>query len=173
MKEKIKNTVKNIKWSSVLISVIIIAVLLFIDQFSKYIIETKMHLYQSIPVIEGFFSITSHRNTGAAWGIAPGELSFFIIITIIALCVYILLYKDCDFKNYTIYSIALSLVFSGTLGNFIDRLFKDGKVTDFLDFNIFGYDFPIFNFADSCLVVGVALFAYDILFGKIGKTWKN
>lgn len=173
MKEKIINTFKNINWISVIISFGIVAICILLDQVSKYIIETKMQLHESIPVIDGFFSITSHRNTGAAWGIASGQLVFFVIITIVALIIYAWLYKDCDFKNLLIYSIALSLVVGGTLGNFIDRIFKDGKVTDFLDFIIFGYDFPIFNIADSCLVIGVFLFAYDILFGKIGKKWKD
>lgn len=173
MKEKFIDTIRNVNWKSVFISLGIVAFFLFVDQFTKYIIETKMSLHESIPVIDGFFSITSHRNTGAAWGIASGKLTFFIIITIVALVIYIYLYKDCNFKELLIYSIALSLIVSGTLGNFIDRLFKDGKVTDFLDFIIFGYDFPIFNVADSCLVIGVFLFAYDILFGKIGKKWKD
>lgn len=173
MKEKIKNILNNIKWGSVFISLAIAFVLVLFDQFTKYIIETKMELHQSIPVIEGFFSITSHRNTGAAWGIASGQLTFFIIITIVALSIYAILYKDCDFKKLPLYSIALSLIVSGTIGNFIDRIFKDGKVTDFLDFIIFGYDFPIFNVADCCLVIGVFLFAFDILFGKIGEVWKN
>ena len=94
-------------------------------------------------------------------------------ITVVALLIYGYLYKDCNFKNLFIYSVALSLIVGGTFGNFIDRVFKDGKVTDFLDFIIFGYDFPIFNVADMCLVIGVFLFGFDILFGKIGKKWKD
>ena len=65
-------------------------------------------------------------------------------------------------KDKKIYSVAVILLISGAVGNFIDRLlFKE--VVDFLDFYIFGYDFPIFNVADMCLVIGLAMFAYDIL----------
>ena len=173
MKEKFINAIKSLDKKSILISLGIAIFCIILDQFTKHIIETKMTLHQSIPVIEGFFSITSHRNTGAAWGIASGELTFFIIITVVALLIYGYLYKDCNFKNLFIYSVALSLIVGGTFGNFIDRVFKDGKVTDFLDFIIFGYDFPIFNVADMCLVIGVFLFGFDILFGKIGKKWKD
>ena len=58
--------------------------------------------------------------------------------------------------------IALSLLFAGAIGNFIDRLFH-GEVVDFIDTNIFGYDFPIFNVADSSLTVGVIFIIIALL----------
>lgn len=170
---KFKETLKNVNWISVAISLGIVLILIGIDQYTKFLIETKMNYGQSIEVIHNFFSITSHRNTGAAWGVGSGKLGFFVAITIVAFLVYIVLYKNVDFKKMTIYSIGLSLIVAGTIGNFIDRVAKDGKVTDFLDFLIFGYDFPIFNVADMCLVIGVGLFIFDILFGKTGELWKD
>lgn len=171
IKQIIKDELANVNWLSVLISFGLVVVLVTIDQLTKYLIETKMTYGQQIEIIDNFFWITSHRNTGAAWGVGSGKLTFFIIITIVALLIYLILYKDVNFKKMTIYSLAITCIVGGTLGNFIDRIFKDGKVTDFLDFLIFGYDFPVFNFADMCLVVGVGLLIFDLLFGKTGKQW--
>jgi signal peptidase II len=71
--------------------------------------------------------------------------------------------KDFDLKNNAFYSIALALVISGAIGNFIDRvIFK--YVTDFLDFYIFGYDFPVFNVADICITIGVIMLLVKITF---------
>ena len=78
--------------------------------------------------------------------------------------------KDFDLKNNFLYSISLILMISGTLGNFIDRVFR-GEVIDFLHFIFFKYDFPIFNVADICLTIGVILLAISVLFGKSDILW--
>jgi len=129
---------------------------IIIDQWSKWIIVQKMNLYEQIPIIEGFFSITSHRNKGAAWGILQDQMTFFYIITIIVI-VGIIYYLHKYLKGKMGLSVALCLILGGAIGNFIDRIFRK-EVVDFLDFIIFTYDFPIFNVADSSLVVGVFLF---------------
>lgn len=129
---------------------------IIIDQWSKWIIVKKMDLYEQIPIIEGFFSITSHRNKGAAWGILQDQMIFFYIITIVVV-VGIIYYLHNYLKGKMGLSIAICLILGGAIGNFIDRIFRK-EVVDFLDFIIFTYDFPIFNVADSSLVVGVFLF---------------
>ena len=135
------------------LSLIVAIVILIIDQLTKKIITATMNIGDSYEVIPHFLNITSHRNNGAAWGILSGKMGFFYIITLIILDVLIIFYiKETKYNAFM--QVAISLLFAGALGNFIDRLFN-GEVVDFIDTNIFGYDFPIFNIADSSLTIGV------------------
>ncbi|MEI3606707.1 signal peptidase II [Pseudogracilibacillus sp. SE30717A] len=134
----------------------ILALLVIIfDQWTKWLIDKKMEIYESIPIINNFFYITSHRNTGAAWGILKGQMIFFYIITVVVV-IGIIYYMQTHAKENKLLAISLSLILGGAIGNFIDRLFRK-EVVDFLDFIIINYDFPIFNVADSALSVGVIL----------------
>lgn len=125
-----------------------------IDQISKWLVVNTMHLGEQIPLIENLLYITSHRNRGAAFGILQDQMWLFFIITIIVIA-GIVYYLQTQVK-FVGTGIAFGLVLGGALGNFIDRLFR-GEVVDFIDVKIIGYDFPIFNVADSCLVIGVIL----------------
>lgn len=134
---------------------------IFLDQISKYFILNNMKIGESISIINNFFSITSHRNRGAAWGILEDSILFFIIVTTIFLIAIILylLKKRKEITNFD--KIVFSLILGGAIGNFIDRI-KIGAVVDFLDFNLFGYNFPIFNFADIFICFGVSLLLIKI-----------
>jgi signal peptidase II len=146
-----------------------LAVLLF-DQWTKHWVVTRMELGQVIPVWGDFFTLTSHRNRGAAWGILQDQRTFFIIITIAVVIgvVYYLLRTIREGRKLLPW--ALSLLLGGALGNFVDRV-RFGEVVDFLDFYIdlrgigisFTYDYPIFNVADSAIVVGIILIFLDTL----------
>ncbi|WP_079709381.1 signal peptidase II [Paraliobacillus ryukyuensis] len=130
-------------------------VIIVIDQLTKWWVVANMELRESIPVIENFFYITSHRNTGAAWGILAGRMSFFYIITIIVI-IFVAYYIQKFAKDSMLTGISLALILGGAIGNFIDRLFRK-EVVDFFDVYIGNYNYPIFNIADSSLVVGVIL----------------
>lgn len=145
------------------ITIIFISSLLLVglDQLTKKYFESLLES-ESITIIKGFFKLNLSYNDGAAWGILSGNMGVFFVITIIAFGLFYYLIKDADFKSNKFYSIAVILLISGAIGNFIDRLLY-GEVIDFLDFIIFGYDFPIFNIADICLVVGMIMFAIDVL----------
>ncbi|HWO77881.1 MAG TPA: signal peptidase II [Bacillus sp. (in: firmicutes)] len=129
--------------------------IILLDQWTKWIIVKQMELGESIEVIPNFLYITSHRNQGAAWGILQGQMWFFYIITVVVI-IGIVYYMQKWAKGKIMASVALALMLGGAIGNFIDRVFRK-EVVDFIDVYIFGYDFPIFNIADSSLVIGVIL----------------
>ncbi|MGD6772219.1 signal peptidase II [Staphylococcus simulans] len=135
---------------------------LILDQFTKSYIVKTMSVGDSYSVIPGFLNITSHRNKGAAWGILSGKMGFFFLVTIIVLGLLTYFYVK-EARGHFWMQMAISLLFAGALGNFIDRM-KNGEVVDFIDTYIFGYDFPIFNVADSSLTVGVILILILLLF---------
>ena len=137
-----------------LIIFIIAGFLILLDQLSKNFIVNHFALGESKEVITNFFSISSHRNRGAAWGILQDSRIFFLIITILFIAV--LSYYLFKQKNTlsTFDKGTFALIYGGAIGNFIDRLTRH-EVVDFLDFKIFGYDFPIFNLADCFICVGV------------------
>jgi len=140
------------------------------DQISKYIVRLKMNPHESLPVIKGIFHITYVQNTGAAFSILRGKTYFFIMVSIvIILAVIIFLRKVPPEKK--LLRIAMALVLGGAAGNnLIDRL-RFGYVVDFLDFRIW----PVFNIADSAIVVGVIILAYLMIFdpGFSGKYEKS
>jgi signal peptidase II len=134
---------------------IISVVVILIDQLSKWWIVKHLELGESIQVIENFLYITSHRNRGAAWGILQGQMWFFYIITVVVI-IGIIVYMQRAAKGKRLLGISLGLMLGGAIGNFIDRIFRQ-EVVDFINTYIFGYDFPVFNIADSALVIGVFL----------------
>ncbi len=136
------------------------------DLITKYVATKSLlvdGIYQSKEVIAGFFSFTYTRNTGGAWSLLSGNMWFFIVITIFALGAFIYFLSDFDIKERPWYSIGFAMMLGGTLGNFYERIVH-GYVTDFLDFIIFNYDYPIFNIADVSLVIGLILLIIQLIF---------
>lgn len=137
-----------------------------LDQLTKWMIVRNMDVGQSYTIIDHLFYITSHRNSGAAWGILQGQMWLFYIVTIIVVA-GIIYYMQTQAKGKPLFQISLAFILGGAIGNFIDRLIRR-EVVDFLDTYIFGYDFPIFNIADAALTIGVIL-----LFIQIFREEKN
>ncbi len=126
-----------------------------IDQVIKSIVTFNMSVFDSITVIKNFFNITYVQNKGAAFSILEGHSWLFIILAIVALnLIYFFFLKEKELEKYEV--ILYSLLISGILGNLIDRVMF-GYVIDFLDFTIFGYDFAIFNLADTFIVISVII----------------
>ena len=132
-----------------------------LDFVVKIIINNNIALYDSINIIPKFFSITYVRNTGAAFSIMENNRVLFIIIAIIALILiykYLIMNKVID--RYLM--ISYSMLVGGIIGNMIDRIIY-GYVIDYLSFNIFGYNAPIFNLADTFIVVSIImLLLYEV-----------
>ena len=137
--------------------------ILILDQISKSLIEVFFTFGESVTIINNFFYITVMHNTGGAWSIFENYSFIFIILSVFALVLMIKLMFN--FKNNLRNSIAFACTCGGILSNLADRIFL-GHVRDFLDFNIFGYDYPIFNIADIAIVIGAILLIIAIIKGE-------
>ncbi|MDR6224771.1 signal peptidase II [Desmospora profundinema] len=137
----------------------ITAFILLLDQVTKWFVLHRMSLYESIPLWDDVFHITSHRNRGAAFGILQDQQWLFITVTI-AVVVGIIVYLIRLKGRQPLMSWSLALILGGAIGNLIDRV-RMGEVVDFLDFRLIHY--PIFNVADSAIVVGVAIMVWITL----------
>lgn len=140
---------------------VIAGFLVALDQLIKMYIHTQFHLGESTVVIPNFFNLTYVRNFGAAFGfLAESHPTFreifFLAMPPIALIIILSILrgvKDDDTKQI----VALSFIFGGAIGNYIDRL-RFRYVIDFLDFHLNNkYSWPAFNVADSAIVGGVSL----------------
>lgn len=135
----------------------LIAAILLVDQFSKFLILKYLGLNATYVVIKGIFSITPTLNTGGGFGILPDQTFLFILISIITIIfiIYTLLSRKLKGKIF-VYSI--SMILAGALGNLVDRL-RLGAVIDFIDFKVW----PVFNIADSSITIGVIILAWQLL----------
>ncbi|ABN52143.1 MAG TPA: lipoprotein signal peptidase [Hungateiclostridium thermocellum] len=144
-----------------MIFIVLIAAFVAADQLTKYIVVRNIEFGDKISVIDNFFYLTHWRNTGAAWGIMQNGRYILVPVTVVLsiLIVYFI------FKNSNkFYRFSLSMILGGALGNLIDRVFRTDGVVDFLDFQFGNYHFPVFNVADTFVVVGTLLLAYYTLF---------
>lgn len=138
-------------------------IILALDQISKVLINSFLKLGESITLIPSFFNLTLCYNEGAAWGLFANNK---IVIALGSLVAVIMIYHFIFcFKKNTRNNIAFGLVIGGMAGNLIDRVFF-GYVRDFLDFYIFNYDFPVFNIADTAIVIGIILLIYAVIKGE-------
>lgn len=150
---------KNSKWFKYLLIVGIVLLCVTLDQVSKVIAINNLVEYKSVPVINYFFYWTLCYNTGGAWSIFSDSTWLLVIVSLIALG--LIIFTLIKSKS-TLYNIFASVFTGGLIGNLIDRIFNS-KVTDFLDFKIFGYDFPVFNVADIFIVVSAVLIMIVVL----------
>jgi len=140
-----------------------------LDRWTKRLVAARLPMYSHIQIIPGFFRLTHTENTGAAFSLfadAPshwktGMLIGFSVVAMVV--VFVLLWKQR--RPLSLTGIALSLILGGAMGNLWDRV-ASGRVVDFLLFYINRYQWPVFNLADSAIVVGAALLVIEILFHK-------
>ena len=146
----------------------LLAVLVVIlDRWSKRLVATHIQMYTHIQVIPGFFRITHTENTGAAFSLfadSPSHWKTAALITfsvVAMIVVSILLWRQT--RALTLTGIAFSLILGGAVGNLWDRV-ASGRVVDFLLFYVKQYQWPVFNLADSAIVVGASLLVLEIIF---------
>jgi signal peptidase II len=147
------------KWMNEMFFVVSI-LLIIADQIFKIIVSSRIPYGSGIEVIPGFFELVYWKNTGAAWGIFSDGTFYLTIISAVASLVIIALIPKA---RSLFLKTSLSLILAGAVGNLIDRV-RLGYVVDFLSFDIFGYDFPVFNLADMCIVIGCILMIIYVLF---------
>jgi signal peptidase II len=152
------------KFNKKLLYLIVISpVTVLIDQFTKMLAEESLSFGIRETIIDGFFYLTLLYNRGAAWSILSGNRWLLVVVSIVATIGFIVYYLKRLNNSKAVLLIALSLIVGGTFGNLIDRALY-GQVVDFLDFIIIGYNYPVFNFADTFLVVGMGLLIVAIYF---------
>lgn len=136
---------------------IVSLLVLIVDQLTKNLAIT--HLATApVEIIKGIFNLTLVQNRGAAFGIMQNGKWFFLFgtpIIILAIIAFIVFNK----RKSSLANISLALIIGGAVGNYVDRI-KYGYVIDFFDFKVW----PVFNVADSCVVVGTILFAFYVYF---------
>ena len=127
---------------------------------------------ESINVINGFFNITLIGNTGAAFSILSSNTLLLIIISVVVLNVlYFCFIKGKNLNDFE--QLSFGLLIGGILGNLIDRVLRM-QVIDYLDFNFFGFNFPVFNLADIAIVISMILIAIQVIKGdKNGVSSKS
>ena len=133
----------------------IIAFFFFIIDFiSKQVVIHFLSLNESIEVINNFFYLIYTKNNGAAWSILQDQRILLLIVTVVVL---FLINKYMNKEELSkLENFIYGMIIGGIVGNLFDRIVYS-SVIDFLDFKIFGYNYPIFNLADTFIVIGIIL----------------
>lgn len=136
---------------------VIALIIVLLDQSAKFFVSKILLYKQSIPVIKGVFHITLIHNRGAAFGILKNQVPLFIFTSIFAIILIYISLRNGHNKRLSLYSVSLTFILAGAIGNLIDRVFF-GYVIDFLDFRVW----PVFNIADSAITLGAILLGWSI-----------
>jgi len=154
-KNLLSNIRKKMLWS------VLVAVIVIIDQVSKYIVVKNMDLHDEITIFKGFFNLYYVRNKGAGLGMLANARWVFMSLTTVIIVASIILIAIDYFKHW-LAELSIVFIIAGGIGNMIDRVFL-GEVVDFFQFQIKYFDF-IFNIADIFVTFGTILFViYFIL----------
>lgn len=141
---------------------LISGMLIFIDQLTKKLAYKYLYNKEPVVLIDNVLELVYVENRGAAFGILQNMHVLFYVLTVVVLIVLLInLYKLDLTSKYIFYFAFLVLIFSGAIGNFIDRV-KNKYVVDFIYFK--PIDFPVFNFADICITVGCIVLIFSFIF---------
>lgn len=166
---------KTINKKTLIIGLLIVLITVLIDQFTKVLMEDILQFEgNSIVVIDNFFKFQLHYNTGAAFSSFDGNFIFLMAMTVVAAIVFVFMAMTSDIDKKIFYTVGVFLMIGGMIGNFIDRVFNYGEgVVDFLSFTFFGWDFAVFNMADTFLVIGVICIIVDLIFFDTKREKEN
>jgi len=154
------------------IALLLVTILVLLaDQGTKILVEKRMELGQSIPVVGNFLRLTFIRNAGGAFGIFLGGGWLYLVASIVA--IFLIFYYLRRMSATGVWPrISLAMILGGALGNLVDRL-RYGTVTDFLDFGIGRLRWPVFNLADAAVTVGIVVFLLSLLLKKAEDRGEN
>lgn len=151
---------------AVMLLIVSTIVLIAVDQFTKLWAVAQLHdAERVIPVIDGVFELHYTENRGVAFGMLEGQLWLFVPLTLVVVVLLGVMLIRSPLRHFKLFSIPAVMIIAGAVGNLIDRVLY-GYVIDFLYFKLI--DFPIFNFADCCVVIGAILLFVFFLF-----VWKD
>lgn len=144
----------------------IAGLIVIVDQTTKFLLRSRLDLYQTITVIPGVLNLTRVHNTGAAFGLMnaidfPFKTIGLALIAAAALAALAIYASTLDTAQW-LSRLGLTFVIGGAAGNLIDRV-TAGYVLDFVDVYWRGWHFWAFNVADAAITVGVALMILDLL----------
>ena len=135
---------------------LVVAVLVVVlDQITKRAAEDRLRGQRSVSVLDDILRLTYVENRGAAFGLLQDQTTFFVFVGILVIGVIAASYRYLPRSGFRLH-LALGLQLGGAIGNLIDRI-RQGYVVDFVDFGYRSNWWPVFNVADSAIVVGVAL----------------
>ncbi|AFA49626.1 signal peptidase II [Acetobacterium woodii] len=147
-----------------MIYIAIIIFVIFLDQYSKYLVVSHIKPIDTLPIVPNVFHLTYAENTGAAFSLLTDKQIFLIIMTLVFIGVLIyFLIKIPNTKENRVINAALACIIGGASGNLLDRLRLD-FVVDFLDFRMI--KFAIFNFADMFVVCGSIILIFALFTNK-------
>ena len=135
------------------------------DRLTKGLVMERLPLYDSVPIVQGFFHLTHVTNTGALFGFLAGVATplrslIFVAVPVLAIALILWFQFRSSYRDALIQT-GLALILGGALGNLYDRI-AFGHVIDFLDFSLAGYHWPAFNVADSSICFGVFTLLLDL-----------
>ncbi len=150
--------------------ILITAVVIFLDQVTKFLIVKQMPLYSSVAIIPDFFNLVHYRNSGGAFSLMANSsvnVRFFVFIVLSIAAIFFIMYLFFKIpEEKKMLQVSMAMIFSGACGNMVDRL-RFMYVVDFLDFYIKDYHWPAFNVADSSISIGVVIIMFHIFFKKM------
>jgi signal peptidase II len=141
------------------------------DQITKRLAEDRLRDQRSVPVLDDILRLTYVQNRGAAFGLLQDQTTFFVLVGIVVIGVIAASYRYLPRSGFLLH-LALGLQLGGAIGNLIDRV-RQGYVVDFVDFGYRANWWPVFNVADSAIVIGVALLALNALSPTPGADQPN
>lgn len=157
---------RNARWLWILL---IAAIVVALDQWSKNLIEARIPLWQGFPPFPSlaqYFNLVHYQNSGAAFGLLRGQAGLFVVVAVVVIVIIVMYSRYLTYDSWWM-RLSLGLMLGGAVGNLIDRLTQGGLVTDFLLFSVpVGgrlYQWPAWNVADASIVVGTIMLAILLL----------
>ncbi|HEX6939413.1 MAG TPA: signal peptidase II [Longimicrobiales bacterium] len=154
---------QSVNTSKAVLFLAIMAVVVFVDYFTKRLVQENFHLYQQVEVIGEYLRLTFIYNPGAAFGIhiGPYSRSIFLVLSVVALVALAAMYWATPGHD-RVRLIAISLVCAGAVGNLVDRVRSHRGVVDFLDVGVGDLRWPVFNVADIAVTTGAVFLALSL-----------